>query len=64
MDASAGSQLLDRCQDASALERELWERVRGKHPGQPDHDPQAWQQWVDAASVVRSLAQTMLKVPK
>ena len=64
MQTGERGQLLDQCQAASLLERELWERVRGKHPGQPDHDAQAWQEWIDAAHVVRTLAQAMLKLPK
>jgi hypothetical protein len=38
-------------------ERRLWERVKGKHPGQSGHDPGAWQAWAVAERRVRELTQ-------
>jgi hypothetical protein len=43
--------------DACEAERLLWAAVHGKHPGQPGHDPQLWQQWMDAAKRVRMAAE-------
>ena len=41
---------------ASAQERELWSKVKGKHRGQAGHDAKAWDEWMLAASRVQFLA--------
>ena len=62
MDPAERKKLEEQIQAASARERELWERVKGKHPGQPGHDDAVWQEWLEAAELVRRLWQ-MLRGP-
>jgi hypothetical protein len=44
---------------ASAEERRLWSKVRGKHRGQAGHDPKAWGEWLGAATQVQFLARLL-----
>ncbi|HUR89730.1 MAG TPA: hypothetical protein VMZ74_11635 [Ramlibacter sp.] len=44
------------CSQASQAERARWEVVKGRYPGQPGHDPQAWGEWLRAASTLRDAA--------
>jgi general stress protein YciG len=37
-------------------ERELWNRVRGKHPGNADCPEATWLEWAQATELVRALA--------
>jgi hypothetical protein len=53
------ARLLPLSRAASAKECVLRERVKGHHPGQLDHDPLAWSEWLAAANVVRELADKM-----
>lgn len=46
-------------EQASERERELWAKVRGKYPGQPGHDPEQWQQWMEASRLVQTLFQLL-----
>jgi hypothetical protein len=62
---SAGSQpaaLRDEYRAACDLERQLWSKVKGNHPGQPDHSPPEWRQWLDAANRVQALARMLRHV--
>ena len=52
---SRTEELLLQARTASNAERQLWERVRGKHPGTSEHDPKAWAEWLAAAQMVRRL---------
>lgn len=56
------AQVLDDVRTASAAERVLWERVKGKHPASPGHDAKAWAEWLAAANVVRDLAEQLRKL--
>jgi hypothetical protein len=41
---------------ACARERELWQLIRGKHPGDPNCPEGLWREWLEAARLVRVLA--------
>lgn len=41
--------------EASEAERVIWATVVGRHPGQPGHDPKAWEEWSRAAARVQAL---------
>ena len=46
-------------------ERELWQQVKGKHPGQPGYDGDAWNKWQALANRVQELdAQLKIAEPK
>lgn len=45
--------------EASEVERSIWASVVGKHPGQPGHDPKAWEEWSRAATRVQALGRLM-----
>jgi hypothetical protein len=62
MDSPQLTELLAKARAASVAERELWSKVRGKHPGQPDHDPKAWGEWLAAADLVRHLAEELRRL--
>jgi hypothetical protein len=59
MDQAERKELEDQLRKASARERELWEQVKGKYPGQDDHDPVRWGEWMEAAQLVRDLARRL-----
>lgn len=44
---------------AQARERAAWEAVRGRHPGQPGHDPATWGEWVESAGALMRAAQRL-----
>jgi hypothetical protein len=52
----AGENFNDAFSRACARERDLWQRIRGKHPGDPDCPDGLWREWLDAARLVRVLA--------
>lgn len=54
-DLSRLSALAAKYSEACDLERKLWHDVKGKHPGQPGHQPDAWQKWVDVSQAIQSL---------
>jgi hypothetical protein len=59
MDQAERKELEEQLRKASARERELWEQVKGKYPGQDDHDPARWGEWMEAAQLVRDLARRL-----
>jgi hypothetical protein len=52
----AGENINDAFMRACARERELWQRIRGKHPGDPDCPDGIWREWLKSAELVRVLA--------
>lgn len=48
--------IADALSRACALERELWSRVRGKLPGDPDCTDELWREWLRSATLVRVLS--------
>lgn len=57
-------ELKEQLRVASLRERGLWEQVKGKYPGQPGHDEEAWKAWLDAANEVRDLARRLRESPR
>ena len=64
METESRTGLLEQGKQASARERTLWDKARGKHPGQPGHDPATWAEWLDAAAQVRTLAEQARRAPR
>jgi hypothetical protein len=52
-------QYVDAYHAAMQAERELWERLEGKGPGQPGYDPQLFKQWLNAVAATNVAAKAV-----
>lgn len=57
------AQLLQAYSHAEMEERRCWDKVKGRHPGAPGHEPVAWSEWVSAARVLVDLARQVHGAP-
>jgi hypothetical protein len=55
LDLSDHETLRIRRAAACATERGLWAEAKGKHPGHSTHNPQLWNDWMNAAKRVQEL---------
>jgi hypothetical protein len=44
---------------ALAAERELWESVKGRQPGQPGFDRALWDRWLNAVSHTNAMSKAL-----
>ena len=58
-DSKIQARLVELCNAATARERLLWAKVKGRQPGLPGHDPAAWSEWLNPANAVKAVSEEL-----